>query len=98
MSAGAWCPFGDEAVADAADGEEVARARGLVLDVLAQTHDEVVDGARVGVVPQAPDLFEQGLARDDLARAADEGAQQVGLHQREAPRAVPRAQLTRRHS
>ena len=50
----------------------MARTRGLVLDVLAQPHDEVVDGARVGVLVQAPDLFEQGLARDDLARAADE--------------------------
>ena len=42
--------MGDEAVADAADGEEMPRAGGgIVLDVAAEPDDEVVDGAGIGV-------------------------------------------------
>ena len=73
----------DELVADAADGQQVARACGFLLDVLPQARDEVIDGARVGVLAQVPHVFEHALARHGLAFVLHEIAQQVGLHQRQ---------------
>src|ERR1700730_7122511 len=54
---------GHETVSDAPDRLKVTRARGIVLDVAPRTHDEVVDRARIGVVAQAPHLFEDRFAR-----------------------------------
>ena len=51
-------------------------------------HDEVIDGPRVRVLVQAPDLLQNLFARDDLAIVSDEVAQQLRFHQREADRAV----------
>ena len=38
------------------------RLGGVNFQVAAEPHDEVVDGARVGVLVQIPDVFENGLA------------------------------------
>ena len=72
-----------ELVADAADRQQVARPRRLLLDVLPQPRDEVIDRARVGVFAQVPHVLEHVLARDGLAFVLHEVAQQVGLHQRQ---------------
>ena len=50
--------FGQEAVADAANGFEKLRLRRVVFDVTAQTNHEVIDGARIRVLAYAPDLFQ----------------------------------------
>src|SRR5260370_22532125 len=80
---GSGSGVGEEAVADAADGDEVLGVGGIVFNVAAEADDEVVDGAGVGVLVGAPDLFEDLFAGDDLAFAfgevAVEGGFPVGL-------------------
>ena len=61
---------------------------GVVFDVAAETDDEVVDGASVGVFVDAPDLFEDLLAGDDLAFVLGEVAEEVGFHQGEMSDAI----------
>src|SRR5690348_16657668 len=78
----------DEAVADASHREHVTGLGGLGLDVLAQPDDEVVDGARVGVLAEAPDVLEHRLAGYRTPLVVDEIAEQVGLHQRQRQRAI----------
>src|ERR1017187_5444332 len=51
---------GEEAVADAADGEQVLWVGGVVLDIAAEADDEVVDGAGVSVFADVPHLLEDG--------------------------------------
>jgi hypothetical protein len=60
----------------------------VVFNVAAKADDEIVDGAGVGVLMDAPDLFEDLLAGDDLAFAVREVAEEVGLHQSEIGDAV----------
>ena len=84
---------GEEAVADAADGGEVDGVGGVVLDVAAEADDEVVDGAGVGVFADAPDLFEDLLAGDDVAGAEGEVAEEVGLHDGEVSGTMRRDEL-----
>jgi hypothetical protein len=79
---------GEEAVADAAYGDEVVGVRGIIFDVTPQADDEVVDGAGISVFVDAPDLFKNLLAGDDLAFAFGEVAKEVGLHEREMCDAV----------
>ena len=47
-----------EPVADASHGEQVLRTLRIILNVAAQAHDEIIDGASVGIFPQAPDFLE----------------------------------------
>jgi len=75
--------FRDEAVAYAADGEEVDGVGGVGLEVAAEADDEVVDGAGVGVFADVPDVFEDFLAGDDFAGAIDQVAEEVGFHEGE---------------
>ena len=42
--------------------EQVARTRGIVLNITPETHDEIVDGARIRVLMQAPHFIEHALA------------------------------------
>src|SRR5688572_28710412 len=67
---------GDEAVTNAANGLEVAWAAWIVLEIPTEPHDEVVDGARVGVLPHAPHLLEDGLPRHRLALMLDQITEQ----------------------
>ena len=55
----------------------------------------MIDGAGIGVLAQVPDVFQQPLARDDLAVALDEIAQQIRFHQRQVMRARADVQLLR---
>ena len=75
--------IGEEAVADAADGEEMGGIGGVVFKVAAEADDEVVDGAGVGVFVDAPDLLEDVFAGDDLGGMGGEVAEQVRLHEGE---------------
>ena len=79
---------GEEAVADAADGKQVLRVGGVILDVAAKADDEVVDGAGVRVLMDMPDLLEDGGPRDYLAFALGQKAEQVGLHDGEVGEAI----------
>src|SRR5205085_9153781 len=85
----------DEAVADAAHGQQVPGVGRVVLDVTSEADDEVVYGARVGVLVQVPDLFEYLPARDGAARVGDEVAQKLGLHQSQTHDAPAGPQLQR---
>jgi hypothetical protein len=69
-----------EAIADAADGEEVAGVCGVGFEVAAEADEEVVDGAGVGVLVDAPDVFEELFAGDDLVGALEKIAEEIGLH------------------
>lgn len=80
--------IGDEAVADAADGGEMAGLAGVVFDVATEADDEVIDGAGVSVFVNAPDLFEDLFAGDDLGGAVGEIAKEIGLHEGELGGAV----------
>jgi len=79
---------GEEAVAYASYGEEVLGGGGVVFDVTAETDDEVVDGAGVGVFVDAPDLLEDLFAGDDLTVAVGEVAEEVGLDEGEVGGAI----------
>src|SRR5687767_3528899 len=59
--------FGDELVANAADGQQMPGAHRLLFNRPAQTHDEMVDRPGVGILPQPPDVFQHRLARDDAS-------------------------------
>src|SRR2546423_15542027 len=83
----------DEAVADAADGQEVFGVGGVVLDVAAEADDEGVYGARVCVLAKGPDLFEYLTARDGAARVGKQIAQELRLHQGQAAHTAVRLQL-----
>ena len=56
----------DEAVADAADGKNVARARGVILDIGAQADDEIVD--REGARPSPDAVSDQRAHSGTVAR------------------------------
>src|SRR5579871_3379803 len=73
---------GDQLVAGAVDGDDVARLGGVLLDLLAQLHHEVVDAAGGGVARDAPDLLQDLLARDGLARPLPQEAQELDLVER----------------
>src|SRR5260370_3841608 len=92
---GSGSGVGEETVADAADGDQVLGVGGVVFDVTAEADDEVVDGAGVGVFVDAPDLFEDLLAGDDLAFAFGEVAEEVGFHQSKVRGAVGGYQFER---
>src|SRR6185437_16541743 len=74
---------GHQLVAGAVDGHDVARLGGVLFDLLAQLHHEVVDAAGAGVPRHAPDLLQDLLAGDRLARPFPEEAQELHLVKRQ---------------
>src|SRR5664279_2477683 len=77
-----WC--GQEAIPHSAYGQQVLGMRRVVLDVLTQSHNKIIDSARVGILAQSPHLFENRFARDNLAAVANEMPQQFGFHEGQA--------------
>ena len=75
---------GKEAIADTTHRLQKDRLGGIVFNITAQADHKVVDGARIGVLVDPPDLLQQLLAGDDAALVEDKIAQQVGLHQGKA--------------
>jgi hypothetical protein len=68
-----------EFVADAPDGEDVARLRGVALDLLAQAADVDGHGRGVAVEFVAPDVVEELRAGEDLMGMPREKPEQVEL-------------------
>ena len=64
LGAGVWY----ESVAYTSNSEKVARFAGVAFDVTAQTNDEIVDGSRVGVFVQIPDILQSCLRETDYGR------------------------------
>ena len=58
--------IGHEAVTDAAHGLEVPGRGGIFLDVAAQPHDEVVDGAGVSVLADMPRTYSRSSLRETM--------------------------------
>src|SRR5579883_560121 len=83
----------NEPVTHAADGEQVPRMGGVVFDVPAQPHDEIIDGAGVGVLVQAPDLFEHVLTGNRAALVPDQVPQEIGFHKRQGENLAADAQF-----
>src|SRR5580700_2188851 len=71
------------------------RLGGVFFNVATEAHDEIVYGARVGVFVQAPDVFQDGLARDGAAFAANQVAEQFRFHQGELDGGAVDAQFQR---
>ena len=87
--------LGDKAVAHAAHSEKMARLGRIFFDVFAQAHDEIVDGARVGVFGKPPDVFENGFARDVAAFVVNQVTKQLRFHQRQPDRVALGAEFER---
>ncbi len=78
-----------EPVAGAPDGDDVARAGRVGLDLLPQATD--VHRDRAAVAERAPDELEQLVAAEHLPRMLDEHAQQVELACGQLDSPVPRS-------
>src|SRR5271169_4024853 len=79
LAAGTWHEF----IAYTSYGKQIAGFTRLPLNIPAQTHDEVIDGSRVGVFAQIPYFLQQLFARDGTAAIVDQAAKQVGFHHRQ---------------
>src|SRR5216683_778185 len=73
----------NELVAEAADSYEVAGFGRFFLDVPAQTHDEIVDGARVRILVEAPYVLEDRFSGNRMAGVLDQIAKKLRFHQGE---------------
>jgi creatinine amidohydrolase/Fe(II)-dependent formamide hydrolase-like protein/GNAT superfamily N-acetyltransferase len=83
----------DEAVARAADGQEMDRLRGVLLERLPEREHERVDGAGGGGPRQPPHVPQQLVPRDDAALVLDEVAEQLHFQVREPDRPAVEACL-----
>src|SRR5579862_5960051 len=72
-----------EAVADAANGDEVARLGRIFFELRAELEHEVVDGAQGDVVAGAPHALEQLLAREGAVVRFDQAPEHVEFGGRE---------------
>src|SRR5713101_4981164 len=59
-----------EPVSHSANREQMSRARGIIFEIAAQSHDEIVNRSGVSVFSQSPHFFENGLARDHASAIA----------------------------
>src|SRR5690606_27870363 len=84
-----------ELVAEAVDREDVPRLLGPRLHLLAQLHDEVVDGAVVRGRLDAPHLVEELVAAHRLAGALVQELEELHLVERELRLAAAAAQHLR---
>src|SRR6202021_3244916 len=75
--------FKYETASPAAPCEQMGRFSRIIFDIAAQTHDKIIDSACVGIFPQIPHIFQNGLARYALAILLYQMAQKFRLHQRE---------------
>ena len=69
--------------------------RGIVFDITPETHDEIIDGARIGVFVQAPHFIEHALAGNRLSFVLDQIFQDIQFHQCERKHLVAHAQFER---
>src|SRR5438445_9657060 len=97
-NAGAAClflctGFGHKLISQPTHRKQVLRLGGISFDIAPQTYNEIIDGSRVGIFLQAPDLFQDLFARNGPPAVANEVTQQLGLHQRELEDLLAVAQL-----
>src|SRR5215216_2769679 len=57
--------------------------RGLVLNILPQTHDKVINRPRISIFTQSPNILEYQASRHNLSFVIDQVTQQLRFHQRE---------------
>ena len=74
---------GDQPVADAADGQQVARMVGIGLELLPQAPHRDPHVGRLGVVRLRPAADHQGVRRDGLAEVGGEGEEEPRLGRRQ---------------
>src|SRR5262249_18850241 len=75
--------FGDEAIAESSDCQQMTWLRRAFFNVLSEAHNEVVDRASICVLPKAPHVFEQRFACHDSSLVPDQMAQELRFHQRQ---------------
>ena len=66
---------------------------GGIFDETPQSHDEIVDRARICVVLQAPNVFENAATRDRFAGIVEQIFDQFRLHQCKSNRLISGFQL-----
>src|ERR1700743_1605254 len=74
--------FDDKLISQAAYCKQMFWLGGIFLNIAAQTHDEVIDRARVGIFFQVPDPVQYFFAGDGTPAVANEITKQIGFHQR----------------
>src|SRR6266404_2377956 len=62
---------GHELIAEAADSHQMAGLSGLFLDIPAQTNHEIVYGARVRILVEAPNVLEDCFSGNRMPRILD---------------------------
>src|ERR1700677_1954552 len=71
------------------------RLGGIVFNVAAQTHHEIIDSPGVCILTHSPHLLQQFLARDDAALIENQVTQQVRFHEGEPDCLVRSGELER---
>jgi hypothetical protein len=66
---------------------------GIGLDISPEPHHEIIDGPRIGIFVESPNILENGFARNGATLAANQMAEQFRFHQRHLDRAVTCANL-----
>ena len=56
-----------EPIPERVHGEQMARLSRFVFDLLAQLHDQLIEGAGGAVMVYAPDFVQEGFARNGVA-------------------------------
>ena len=98
-----WCSLsrrirrhpGKEAIANTTHRLQKDRLGRIVFNLTAQPHHKVVDGARIRILVDSPNLLQQFLAGNDAALIEDKIPQQVGLHQGKADGLIGSGELQR---
>ena len=71
----------------------MAWSGGIVLDVAAQTYDEIINGPGISVFVQSPDFLEDRFAGNHSSLVADEVPEEFRFHQGELDGVVVHTQL-----
>ena len=86
-------PICHKLVAQSADCEQIARFRWFRLDIFAQAYDKTVDGSRVRLFVQVPNVLKNCLSRYRVPSVLNQIAEQIRLHHRQLHRLFPYVQL-----
>src|ERR1700730_15312165 len=72
---------GNEFVTETSHGYQVAWFGRFFLDIPAQTHDEIIDGARVRIFVEVPYVLEDCFSGNRMAGVLDQIAKKLRFHQ-----------------
>src|SRR5689334_10861729 len=64
--------FGDEAIAESTDRQQMTWLRRDLFNVLSEAYNEIVDRASIRVLPKTPHFFEQRFACHDVSLVPDQ--------------------------